>query len=358
LRETELATRAAIRRRSRAPSPSEFALRAGCRTSVYGKIPAREEAGLSTLFSTSSVPQSDRFGYWHDAIRNSFVRTSLVSDCAEGFSGEIDTRAIDALNVSIITAAPMTAWRSDSDVRTSTPDVVFLQILLEGTSIVEQDGRQLRMRAGEMCLVDPSRPYSVKTSQARHAVLGMPASRLRRRVGARADRSGRGRRRDRRSAGFHPALAEALAEKGAVVKTGWRQKTLTGTKSPSALCYADGPQVRNISVETHYLPRFFPLELSGRCVKAVPPSFLISELVNDEGLRSALDAIFPSCAPVFSFLAIAISPHHVARDDPDSLAEILLQLAVGTKQEQGCPQPAKQICLVMILFLDSRTMVL
>lgn len=138
---------------------------------------------MSTLFSTSSVPQSDRFGYWHDAIRNSFVRTSLVSDCAEGFSGEIDTRPIDALNVSIITAAPMTAWRSDSDVRTSTPDVVFLQILLEGTSMVEQDGRQLRMRPGEMCLVDPSRPYSVKTSQARHAVLGMPASRLRRRVG-------------------------------------------------------------------------------------------------------------------------------------------------------------------------------
>lgn len=138
---------------------------------------------MSTLFSTSAVPQQDRFGYWHDAVRQSYIRAHLVSDCAESFTGEITGQEVDDLSITSVTAAAMTAFRDERDVRTSTPDVVFLQMLLEGSSMVEQDGRQIVMQAGEMCLLDPARPFAVKTSLSRHAVLRMPGALVRARVG-------------------------------------------------------------------------------------------------------------------------------------------------------------------------------
>ncbi len=138
---------------------------------------------MSALFSTASVPQQDRFDYWQDVVSLSYVRSRMEFDHGGDFYGEIVSRPVGALNVSTIGAAPMTYDRTDSHARTSTPDVVFLQIQLEGTSLVAQDGRETLTRSGDMCLLDPWRPVTVRTHEARHVVLTMPRPGLQRLVG-------------------------------------------------------------------------------------------------------------------------------------------------------------------------------
>jgi AraC family transcriptional activator of tynA and feaB len=48
---------------------------------------------------------------------------------------------------------------------------------------VHQDGRAAELRPGQMCLLEPSRPFVVDVRHAKHAVLHMPRSQLEQRIG-------------------------------------------------------------------------------------------------------------------------------------------------------------------------------
>jgi AraC family transcriptional activator of tynA and feaB len=138
---------------------------------------------MRTVMTTAAVPPKDRFGYWHDAVCRSYVRTQLLSEHKDDFDGEIQMLALANLSITDIRTSAMLARRSYSDTRYSAPDVAFLQILLKGESQVSQYEREASMRVGEMCLIDPRCPYDVNVSDTRHVVLAMPREELERRVG-------------------------------------------------------------------------------------------------------------------------------------------------------------------------------
>lgn len=139
---------------------------------------------MSYSFNTSDVRPTDRFDFFQEAAAQSYIRCSLSTPAAQGFSAAIDLKPIEDLKLSFIQTSPLHADIPRPKREMSVPDIVFMMFVTDGFSRITQDGREVETRAGEICLLDTARPYSVGQPQgAKQYILEMPRVELEARIG-------------------------------------------------------------------------------------------------------------------------------------------------------------------------------
>jgi AraC family transcriptional activator of tynA and feaB len=147
---------------------------------------------MSYSFKTSDVPLPDRFDYFQVAAAESYIRCELSTPAGRDFFAEIDLKPIDDLKLSFIQTNSLHADIPRPKRETSVPDIAFLMFVTHGCANITQDGREVATRAGEMCLLDTARPYSVGQPQgAKQYVLEMPRLELESRIGSLHNVTGR-----------------------------------------------------------------------------------------------------------------------------------------------------------------------
>ena len=113
--------------------------------------------------STDAAPPAERFDYWHDAVCRSVLDVSVLPGrSSEGFSGRIAARHGGAASIATFRSAPHRIVRSRRQAAALDDDRVLLSLQLAGEARIEQSDRRIRLRPGELGVVDGARPFSIE----------------------------------------------------------------------------------------------------------------------------------------------------------------------------------------------------
>ncbi|GAA0585237.1 helix-turn-helix domain-containing protein [Streptomyces crystallinus] len=115
--------------------------------------------GLTSEFTTMVVPPSQRFALWTELAGQSHVRNWLRSECAEDFNARLRVLDLGEVRVSTLTYPSVEITRTPKLIRQDDPEVYQVNILRSGSGHAAQSGREGLVRAGELVLVDSSRPF-------------------------------------------------------------------------------------------------------------------------------------------------------------------------------------------------------
>jgi AraC family transcriptional activator of tynA and feaB len=77
------------------------------------------------------------------------------------FHGEIDASYAGTLKVSTVTASSVNLFRTRNEIMRSNDDWFYTVFQLSGQAAIEQDDRQVVLDAGDITLIDASRPCSL-----------------------------------------------------------------------------------------------------------------------------------------------------------------------------------------------------
>jgi AraC-like DNA-binding protein len=100
------------------------------------------------------------FTEFRTAVSQSFVPLHVTAG-GDGFRGRIRSSAADDVQVSEVTASPHVVERTPELIARAERRYYKLSLVLAGTSLLVQDGRQAVLRPGDVALYDTHRPYSL-----------------------------------------------------------------------------------------------------------------------------------------------------------------------------------------------------
>ena len=135
-------------------------------------------------FSTECVAPQKRLDYWNELNSNACVPT--ITDAAEDlltFCPSLTRTRVDCLFAGLVRSSPGVVHHTREHVARTSEPLFFLQIQVEGTSHVAQDGREVALQIGDFVLLDSTRPYHMCFDAANNVlVVGIPDSQLRRQL--------------------------------------------------------------------------------------------------------------------------------------------------------------------------------
>jgi AraC-like DNA-binding protein len=124
-----------------------------------------------TLFTTASLPESDRFAAW----RALFSAHDLEAD-PHGFSGTIETTQIGPMALRVMNAAPQAPGRSRSQIRRDGQDGFVLHLSQHAHSVETERG-VIEVPAGAISLNDLSQPYRrSRVPETNSLIIALPRS--------------------------------------------------------------------------------------------------------------------------------------------------------------------------------------
>jgi AraC-like DNA-binding protein len=134
------------------------------------------------LFSTSSVAAPERFDYWRDVVCSHCIPAASDSPHRNQFDADIVGRSIGALHVAKM-IGPEHRWVRDfNNIRTGPEANLWLSYLERGVAFLEQNGRRVVQRAGDVLLYDAARPFSYTIEPESFFILRIPRDLLLRRT--------------------------------------------------------------------------------------------------------------------------------------------------------------------------------
>jgi AraC-like DNA-binding protein len=119
---------------------------------------------MERLFSTAQVHPRDRFDYWHSVACKNLIVHDATPECRPTFQAELHAGALADLSLVLFETAPMTVSHTRDHCARMQSDEVFVCRLTSGQLALEQAGREVDMKAGDMTLLDPLLPYEGKFS--------------------------------------------------------------------------------------------------------------------------------------------------------------------------------------------------
>ncbi len=139
--------------------------------------------GLELLSTTDMAPQK-RLDHWNEL--NSTAAVPTVTDAATdllSFCPSLTRTRVDCLFAGLVRSSPAVVHHTREHVARTREPLFFLQIQLEGTSRVCQDGREVALQSGDLVLLDYTRPYHMCFDVANKVlVVGIPDTQLRRQL--------------------------------------------------------------------------------------------------------------------------------------------------------------------------------
>lgn len=116
---------------------------------------------MSTLIRIEDVPASDRPDYFQAMAARTWVPMECHSEYWDDVSAEFRVSALGAMGLAVINGTrPLIVRRTPQLISQADPDM-FKMLLVRGgnTCVVEQDGRQAHLSAGDFTMYDTRRPY-------------------------------------------------------------------------------------------------------------------------------------------------------------------------------------------------------
>jgi AraC-like DNA-binding protein len=125
---------------------------------------------------TLDLPAGQRFDFWKAALEQAFVPLEV---CRPGggtdFRGRLDGVDLGALRVCEVRAEPHTALRTRRLVAAAPSGCYKLGLLMRGSAVLIQDGREATLTPGDFVLYDTDRPYTLGfASEHRMLILVFP----------------------------------------------------------------------------------------------------------------------------------------------------------------------------------------
>ena len=136
------------------------------------------------LLTTGSVPAPQRAAYWEEMVSQEFVPARCVTGSQPSFDARIRSVEVGDLELYDVAADQKTkVIRTADKVASESPGYFFLGIQTHGVGRLEQAGRSVSLRSGDMAMYDTSIPFQLRFGTAhRMLVVRIPvdevASRL------------------------------------------------------------------------------------------------------------------------------------------------------------------------------------
>lgn len=124
--------------------------------------------------TAQAVRPAEGFEAWEDSICHTFV--PLRARCADGtaaFTGAVDSTMLGSVMLADVTASHALVERTPRLIRSDDPELYKFGLQISGTSIIEQDDRQARLRPGDLAIYDTSRPYRISFSDGFRMTVAM-----------------------------------------------------------------------------------------------------------------------------------------------------------------------------------------
>jgi AraC-like DNA-binding protein len=117
---------------------------------------------MSTLIRTDQVPRADRLDFVRHLTATTWVPMECHSEHCATSSAEFRVSGLGAMQVVVINAMPVTVRRTPPLISQADPDMLKMVLVCgDNPCVVEQDGRQAYLSAGDFAVYDTRRPYQV-----------------------------------------------------------------------------------------------------------------------------------------------------------------------------------------------------
>lgn len=117
---------------------------------------------MSTLIRVDQMPAADRLDFIRELTSTIWVPMDCRSEHLADYRGEFRASGLGPMQVVAMDIMPITVRRTPKLISEADPDMLKLALVCDGSvSVVEQDGRQARLSAGDFAFYDTRRPYEV-----------------------------------------------------------------------------------------------------------------------------------------------------------------------------------------------------
>ncbi|PKV95154.1 AraC family transcriptional regulator [Amycolatopsis echigonensis] len=115
---------------------------------------------MTAILQTPTAVAQD-FTEFRSAVLRSFVPLQVSTEHRDRFHGRLRTHEAGEIALTEITASPHEVERTPELIARSDRPCYKLSVMLAGTGILTQDGREAVLRPGDVALYDTNRPYSL-----------------------------------------------------------------------------------------------------------------------------------------------------------------------------------------------------
>ncbi|MFE0156880.1 helix-turn-helix domain-containing protein [Nonomuraea sp. NPDC059007] len=124
---------------------------------------------MSTLIRTEQVPPADRLQFTQDLTASTWVPMDCRSEHHRDYLGVLRVNGLGAMTVVAMDILPITVRRTPKLIEQADPDLMkLLLVRANGSSVVEQDGRQALLGPAGFAFYDTRRPYEVSCGVGVH----------------------------------------------------------------------------------------------------------------------------------------------------------------------------------------------
>lgn len=122
---------------------------------------------------------AESLGAFRSMVSSSFVPLRITADQPEPFMARMASADADSVVFTEVAAHPHLVERTPETIADGGSGYYKVSLLLSGSSILVQDGRELVMQAGDLSVYDTSRPYSLLFGEEfRNLIMMFPKDRL------------------------------------------------------------------------------------------------------------------------------------------------------------------------------------
>lgn len=126
-----------------------------------------------------SETRANNLNSFRSAVSSSFVPLSVSSERDGPFAARMCSADADSVVFTEVLAKPHLVERTPENIAAGGSGYYKVSLLLSGSSILLQDGRELVMRPGDLSVYDTSRPYSLLFGEEfRNLIMMFPKDRL------------------------------------------------------------------------------------------------------------------------------------------------------------------------------------
>lgn len=136
-------------------------------------------SGLRPGAGNTPPARADNIGSFRSLASHSFVPLRITAEGQGPFSGKLNSADADDVVFTEVVAKPHLVERTADDIAHGGSGFYKVSLLLSGSSLLVQDGREVLMQPGDLSVYDTSRPYSLLFGEdMRNLIMMFPKNRL------------------------------------------------------------------------------------------------------------------------------------------------------------------------------------
>lgn len=151
--------------------------------SSFSKLQVNSGRDDVLRLSTSDIPVRERQGWLRDVICREYANVEVTSPTNSVLAQDLMIIPWDKLRLSTILSSGISLKRRPKEPHLDSQDAYFAVILLSGDYLLEQDGREVFLKPGDMAIYDATRPHRIHCPRDfKKLIVSIPRPMLRERI--------------------------------------------------------------------------------------------------------------------------------------------------------------------------------